>query len=103
MKEKLIPVSVTILDKEYRIACEAEHKGSLEDSAGLLNQKMLEIKAGGKVIGSDRIAVMAALNLAHDLLQQQQIISSDDEVTQRLRQLREKIDDEMDQAETNKI
>lgn len=96
MKEdKLVPVSVNILDKDYRIACDPNHKESLEDAARLLNKKMLEIKSSGKVIGSDRIAVMAALNLAHDLLQQQQQIDDNNEVTQRLRQIREKIDDEI--------
>ena len=102
MKDDLVPVSVNILGKDYRIACSAEHKESLEGSAGLLNEKMLEIKASGKVIGSDRIAVMAALNLAHDLLQQQHIIASEAEVTERLRQLRSKIEGEMDVAETAK-
>ncbi len=100
MKEKeLIPVSVNILGKDYRIACLAAHKNSLEDSAHLLNNKMLEIKSGGKVIGSDRIAVMAALNLAHDLLQQRQQIDNDAIMTQRLRQLREKIDGEVSETE----
>ena len=92
MKEENIPVTVKILEKDYRIACAINHKSSLEDSASLLNDKMLEIKRSGKVIGSDRIAVMAALNLAHDLLQQQQQSSSDNQLAQHLRQLREKID-----------
>jgi len=92
MKEEVIPVTVKILEKDYRIACAPNHKDSLEDSASLLNNKMLEIKASGKVIGSDRIAVMAALNLAHDLLQQQQQTANDNQLTQHLRQLREKID-----------
>ncbi len=98
MKDALVPVSVNILGKEYRIACSSEHKQSLEGSAGLLNEKMLEIKASGKVIGSDRIAVMAALNLAHDLLQQQQKVTSENEVSERLRQLREKIDGEINKS-----
>ncbi len=92
MKEESIPVTVKILEKEYRIACAPNHKSSLEDSASLLNDKMLEIKQSGKVIGSDRIAVMAALNLAHDLLQQQQQSSSNNQLALHLRQLREKID-----------
>ena len=100
MKEKeLVPVSVNILGKDYRIACLPAHKDSLEGSARLLNNKMLEIKSSGKVIGSDRIAVMAALNLAHDLLQQQQQIDNDTIMTQRLRELREKIDGEVSETE----
>lgn len=92
MKEENIPVTVKILEKDYRIACAPNHKESLEDSAALLNDKMHEIRASGKVIGSDRIAVMAALNLAHDLLQQQQYTANDSQLKQHIRQLREKID-----------
>jgi len=91
-QEQAIPVTVTILGKDYPIACAPNHKASLQDSADLLNNKMLEIKASGKVIGSDRIAVMAALNLAHDLLQQQHQSSDNQQLTLYLRQLREKID-----------
>ena len=92
MKEESIPVTVKILEKDYRIACAPNHKESLEDSAALLNDKMQEIRASGKVIGSDRIAVMAALNLAHDLLQQQQSTANENQLKQHIRQLREKID-----------
>lgn len=92
MKEDTVPVTVKILEKDYRIACAPNHKDSLEDSAALLNDKMLEIRTSGKVIGSDRIAVMAALNLAHDLLQQQQQTAGESQLKQHLKQLREKID-----------
>ncbi len=103
MKEEVIPVTVKILEKDYRIACAPNHKDSLEDSASLLNNKMLEIKASGKVIGSDRIAVMAALNLAHDLLQQQQQTADDNQLTQHLRQLREKIDGVVNESKQMEI
>ena len=92
MKEETVPVTVKILEKDYRIACAPNHKESLEDSAALLNNKMLEIRTSGKVIGSDRIAVMAALNLAHDLLQQQQQTVSENNLKQQLKTLREKVD-----------
>ncbi len=68
MSESSIPVVVRILDKEYRIACERGEEEGLIASARFLDQKMREIKAGGRVIGTDRIAVMTALNLAHELL-----------------------------------
>jgi len=98
MKEETVPVTVKILEKDYRIACAPNHKESLEDSAALLNNKMLEIRTSGKVIGSDRIAVMAALNLAHDLLQQQQQTASDCQLKQHLRELREKIDSAVNES-----
>jgi len=61
-------VAIKILDKEYQISCPAAERGALLDSAELLNTKMREIRDTGKVIGLDRIAVMAALNMANDLL-----------------------------------
>ena len=62
------PVSVTILDKEYLITCSEEERGFLNDAASLLSEKMKEVKTSGKIIGSERIAVLAALNIAHEML-----------------------------------
>ena len=62
------PASVTILDKEYLIACSDEERGLLNDAASLLNERMQEVKTSGKIIGSERIAVLAALNIAHEML-----------------------------------
>ncbi len=62
------PASVTILDKEYLIACSDEERGLLNDAATLLNERMQEVKTSGKIIGSERIAVLAALNIAHEML-----------------------------------
>lgn len=98
MKEETVPVTVKILEKDYRIACAPNHKQSLEDSAALLNDKMHEIRSSGKVIGSDRIAVMAALNLAHDLLQQQQHSAHDSDLQKQLRKMREKIDEMVNES-----
>jgi cell division protein ZapA len=61
-------VSVRILEKEYFVACPHEERADLLDSAELLNGKMREIRDSGKVVGLDRIAVMAALNLANEVL-----------------------------------
>ena len=64
-------VSVRILDKEYQIACPVSERTDLLDSAEILNAKMLEIRDSGRVVCLDRIAVMAALNMANDLLHAQ--------------------------------
>ena len=61
-------VNIKILEKEYQISCPASERAALLDSAELLNTKMREIRDTGKVIGLDRIAVMAALNMANELL-----------------------------------
>lgn len=64
-----LAITVTILDRDYQIACTHEEKESLLAAARYLDQKMREIRDRGNVIGIDRIAVMAALNIAHDFLQ----------------------------------
>ncbi|MEY4357826.1 MAG: hypothetical protein RL469_1152, partial [Pseudomonadota bacterium] len=58
-------INVRILDKDYLVACPHEERSALLDSAELLNAKMREIRDNGKIVGADRIAVMAALNLAN--------------------------------------
>lgn len=63
-------LSVRILEKEYFVACPYEERSDLLDSAEYLNSKMREIRDSGKVVGLDRIAVMAALNLANELLRE---------------------------------
>ena len=62
-------VSVRILEKEYHVSCPPEERAALLESAEYLNRKMREIRDSGKVVGLDRIAVMAALNIVNDLLQ----------------------------------
>ncbi len=71
MSESTAQVSVRILDKEYQVACPASERTDLLDSAEVLNAKMLEIRDSGRIVGIDRIAVMAALNMANDLLHAQ--------------------------------
>lgn len=65
-------VTVHILDKEYCIACPEDERANLESAARYLDGKMREIRSGGKVIGSDRVAVMAGLNITHELLHKQE-------------------------------
>jgi len=68
MTEPNAQVSVRILDKEYQVACPANERTNLLDSAEILNAKMREIRDSGRIVGLDRIAVMAALNMANDLI-----------------------------------
>lgn len=62
-------VKVRILDKEYLIACPPEEEPALQASARHLSDKMTEIRKTGKVVGIDRIAVMAGLNIAHEAIE----------------------------------
>ena len=69
MSEEMQRVTVRLLDKEYQVACPEDEREALLESADMLNRKMKEIRDSGKVVGVDRIAVMAALNLCHEMLQ----------------------------------
>lgn len=62
-------LSVHILDKEYQVACPEGQQEDLLISARYLDRQMRSIRDTGKVIGLERIAVMAALNISHELLQ----------------------------------
>lgn len=62
-------VTVNILDKEYQVSCPPEQEAELVVSASYLDKQMRSIRESGKVIGLERIAVMAALNISHELLQ----------------------------------
>lgn len=94
MSKTTSPIKVTILEKEYLIACEESEKESLRNSADFLNQKMNEMKRDGGVIGSERIAVMTALTIANELLaykkENQDYTSTIDNT---LRRLQSKIND----------
>ena len=77
-----VSLQIRILDKEYQVNCQPDEREALERSAQLLNEKMEEIRGGSHIIGLERIAVMAALNLANDLIRaeqssQQQSLASD--------------------------
>ncbi|WP_339338671.1 cell division protein ZapA [uncultured Oceanicoccus sp.] len=63
-------VIVKLLDKEYQVACPAGQQEALAQSAQYLDQQMRNIRANSKVIGLERIAVMAALNISNELIQQ---------------------------------
>ena len=87
-------ITIHILDKEYMIACTEEERHDLQRSADYLDTKMREIRDSGKIIGSDRIAVMAALNISHELLTKEGgASSSSSSVGTRIRSIQEKIDD----------
>jgi cell division protein ZapA len=93
MTDRMSRVSVRILEKEYQVACLPEERSELLDSAEYLNGKMREIRDAGNIIGLDRIAVMAALNLTHELLKMRgrgEVVDTD--VGEKIRQLRERVE-----------
>ena len=64
-----LSVTVRIMGKEYAVACPADEHEALVKSADYLNERMSTIRKRGKALGSERIAVMAALNICHELLE----------------------------------
>lgn len=60
---------VSIMDKEYLVACPEDERDALQASAKYLSDKMSAIRTSGKVVGIDRIAVMAGLNIAHEAIE----------------------------------
>jgi cell division protein ZapA len=89
MSDESIPVTVQILDKDYRIACAPGEEQGLMESARLLDKRMREVRQNGRVIGADRIAVMAALNVIYGLMQRNTAAALDNE---RLARLQDRID-----------
>ena len=87
------PVAVSILGKDYRIACEPGAEDELISASRFLDTRMREVRGTGKVIGTDRIAVMVALNLAHELLKEKSDQdSAASSSNKRIRALRERIE-----------
>lgn len=86
-------LTVQILDKEYCINCPDDERANLESAARYLDGKMREIRSSGKVIGADRVAVMAALNITHDLLHRKERLDQESSSTrERVRELLDRVD-----------
>jgi cell division protein ZapA len=93
MSDRNVRVSVRILEKEYQVACLPEERSELLDSAEFLNNKMREIRDGGNIVGLDRIAVVAALNLSHELLKlRNRGDAAEGDVGRKVRQMRERVE-----------
>jgi cell division protein ZapA len=88
------------MEKEYVVACPYDERSALLDAAEFLNGRMREIRDTGKVIGMDRIAVMAALNLAHEFLKIKDRESKlDNGVGHRVRSLRERVEGALEKGQ----
>ena len=88
------PVAVNILDREFLVGCTAEDRPGLIAAAGYLDAMMREVRGATRsTLSADRIAILAALNIAHELLQsRQQADSQSSVVAQQLQALRAKLD-----------
>ena len=93
------PINISILDKDYKVACPVGEQAALIESAKYLDSKMREVRDSGSIIGSERIAVITALNMANELLNaSSEKIDIESEITPRLKNLESKITRVLQQA-----
>ena len=78
-------VTIEILDKQYTVTCPPEEKQDLLESARILNERLREARGGGKVLGTERMAVMTALNVIHEYTMLQKAQADVDGTLERLR------------------
>ncbi|KMM74413.1 MULTISPECIES: cell division protein ZapA [unclassified Xanthomonas] len=91
------PVSVRILDREYTVGVEAEERDGLLAAARLLDAKMREVRGSNRMAAVDRVAVLAALNLAHELQQlRDEQAKRDREMARTLADLNRRLDSVVD-------
>jgi cell division protein ZapA len=96
MDKNMLPINVRILDKDYMVACPKGEQDALFASAKRVDKEMRKIRDSGKVLSSDRIAVMVALNLAHELMHGKQTPPATDtshsETLEQLHKLQQRLD-----------
>ena len=98
------PISISILDKDYKVACPPGEQSALLESAKFLDSKMREVRDSGSIIGSERIAVITALNMANDLLKSGNVDRElGRELPPRLKDLENKISRVLEQAKQLEI
>jgi cell division protein ZapA len=92
-----VQVTVKILDREYPVACAEEERDALLAAAELVSERMREVRDRGNVIGTDRVAVMAALNMAHELLYLRETESTCERVRDQIDTLQQRVDAALEQ------
>ena len=99
-KSNATPVNITILGKEFQVASPEDEHQTLLQAANFLDKRMREIRSSGKVLGLERIAIMAALNLSYELLNTPNTDSDTaSDLEQRIQLMQNKIDDALTQSE----
>ena len=95
------PISITILDKEYKVACPPGEQAALLAAANYLDEKMREVRDSGSILGSERIAVISALNIANDFLSTSDAVKGiSEDLSPRLKSLENKISRVLEQPES---
>jgi cell division protein ZapA len=103
-KDKIVHSIIEILDKSYPVRCQESEVASLQEAALYLNEKIQTVKDSGKMISPERMVIVAALNLTHELLQSQKQKSSlADLIQHRIGQLQEKLDFAVNQTSQQEL
>lgn len=93
------PVKVNILDRDFMVAAPPGQQAELRESARQLDARMRDVRDGGRVVGTDRIAIVTALNLMHELLEAQAQSRDDGSLGERLQAIDARIHDYLDQVD----
>lgn len=95
-------LDVTIMGREFRVSCPEEEEEALLEAVHYLDERMHDIRQGGKIIGIERIAIMAALNITHEFLSLKMGNSSVDvqEIRRRMKSMEEQLDRALNDQES---
>ncbi len=91
MKKTATGLTVRILEKEYQIACSDEERDDLIKATRYLETKLKEISGQGKIIGSERAAIMAALNISYEMVRSEEAIHQQSSHEKRLEKLQDDV------------
>ncbi len=92
-------VNISILGRDFSVACPPDEQDALVEAANYLDGNMKDIQKTGKIIGADRVAIMAALNITNELLKLQKATAGQQQVQERLNTLQDRIDAVLREAE----
>lgn len=93
-------INITIMGRDFSVACPPEEQEDLMDAARYLDKNMKEIQKTGKIIGAERCAIMAALNITNDLLQLKRATNGQEKVQERLVSMQQRIEEALREAES---
>ena len=97
-------LTISIMNKEFQVACPEGEEEALQRAARYLSEQMQEIRQSGKVVGIDRIAIMTALNMSHELLSgQSKVQTSQDYAKLRIRALNDRLENAIADGKQLKI
>lgn len=85
-------INISIMGREFSVACPPQEQDDLMEASRYLDKNMKEIQKTGKIIGAERCAIMAALNITNDLLKLQRATSGQEQVADKLASLQQRID-----------